>query len=277
MIVEKFKNKIVFNFLRSKMITLYCSSESDKAQGHKYLEILSDAFGSVSKCFSEIPNKIELIILSQEEWMTKPFGKSQPYGSPICPDYRIFIGQSIDQSLVNATTLLQRRLSLKLDAITEQDFGFLLVHEMGHVLLRNELTENFFHSRLFDQIQKSKFSFLGEFHAQLVLMEYLRSLNKKTIWSSLSTLCFANKKNLEIEFGKLENFGENYKELISKNSGEGIYYFQLLFLGIAKVMYTLKEFTNNPLKLFNEEISKMRTFDDLKNSHFFNKILDLSN
>lgn len=257
------------------MFNLYCSSDNDKILGEKYIKQLTTAYEIVSNSFNSKSQKIELNILSREEWNMQPFGKSQPYGSPICPDYQIYIGSSIDPSLLISFLKIQKKLNLMEKTLSEEDFGLLLIHELGHILLKYDLPPDFFQSELFKQIEHSKYSFLGEFHADLVLMHYLHESNKESVWKTLSDLCLKNKNIFKYDYGTIIEFGLNYQELLSKDSGSGIIYFQLLFSGIADRLYSTNYFSNNPLKLFNEELTKVKSFSQIEQSKIFNKIIEL--
>ncbi|MFX0095433.1 MAG: hypothetical protein ACFFBD_27100, partial [Candidatus Hodarchaeota archaeon] len=152
---------------------LYCSLTKDVPMGTEFINQMRTALNVVYTAFTTLPEQVELRILSPKEWINQPFGKSQPYGSPIVPQTTIYIGSGIDQQMIKGIKSLQTKIGQKIEFPSLKDYGLLMVHELAHILIRSELTEEHWMFKNLSALVDSDFFFLGEFHAQLTLATYL--------------------------------------------------------------------------------------------------------
>jgi hypothetical protein len=204
-----------------------------------YGEITDKAYEFEEGAF-EVSPELELCVLNEKDWKKMPFGKFQPYGDPVCPENRVFVGAEAPVSWKNSTISMVKNSSqdareklvmlagesasnevkLAVDALFSlRFFAPVVAHEIAHLFQVKALMIP--HNIDFDSIEKRgnlgklDFLWIGEFICQYAQLAFLKKYDSLLCdkWLKFYRICYEAGKDL-VKYKRMSEWGPNASEMI---------------------------------------------------------------
>jgi len=240
------------------------SDDSCKRAAQVYGEMTDKAYEFEETVF-EISPKVELCVLSRSDWMKIPFCRPQPYGDPICPEGRIFVGNEAPTSwkdytisvVKNASPVVKNKLLALSEAQPGSDvkvaveslfslefFAGTLAHEIAHIFQAGALMIP--HNIDFDGIEKRgdanrlDFFWIGEFVCQYAQFAFLKSYDARLCdkWLKFYQIWYDSAKDL-VDYKKMSEWGSKYPEIRMRNLMNNILWYQSKAMVMASELYAI--------------------------------------
>jgi hypothetical protein len=213
----------------------------------------------------EISPKVELCVLSRSDWMKIPLCQPQPYGDPICPGGRIFVGNEAPTSwkdytislVKNASPAVKNKLldlskaehdsALKVTVeslFSLEFFAGTLAHEITHIFQAGALMIP--HNIDFDGIEKRgdakklDFFWIGEFVCQYAQFAFLKSHDAGLCdkWLRFYQIWYESAKDL-VDYKRMSEWGPRYPEIRRRNLMSNILWYQSKAMLMASELYAI--------------------------------------
>jgi hypothetical protein len=249
---------------RLSKINVIWSDNSCERAAQVYGKVTDEAYKFEEAAF-EVSPKVELCVLSKSDWMKTPFCRPQPYGDPICPEGRIFVGNQAPVSwkdytvsaVKNASPAVKDKLLVLSGAERSNDlkvaveslfslefFAGSLAHEIAHIFQTGALMIP--HNVDYDGIEKRgdgdklTFFWIGEFICQYAQFAFLKShdaglCNK---WLNFYQIWYESAKDL-VDYKRMSEWGSKYAEIRMRNLMSNILWYQSKAMLIASELYAV--------------------------------------
>jgi hypothetical protein len=214
-------------------------SDDCKQAAQIYGQMADKAYRFEEAAF-EVSPKLELCVLNEKDWRKMPFGKFQPYGDPVCPENRVFVGTEAPASWKNSTTSTVKNgsqdarkklimlsgenacndVKLAVDALFSlRFFAPSVAHEIAHLFQAEALMIP--HNIDFDGIEKRgnpgklDFFWIGEFICQYAQLAFLEEYDALLCdkWLKFYRILYEAGKDL-VRYKEMSQWGPNYSEMI---------------------------------------------------------------
>jgi hypothetical protein len=249
---------------RLSRISVVWSDDSCEGAAHVYGKVTDEAYKFEEVAF-EVSPKVELCVLNKSDWMKIPFCRPQPYGDPICPEGRIFVGNEAPTSwkdytisvVKDASQAVKDKLLVLSGAERGNDvkvaveslfslqfFAGSLAHEIAHIFQAGALMIP--HNIDFDGIEKRGDAdkldvfWIGEFVCQYAQFGFLMSHDAGLCdkWLRFYQIWYESAKDL-VHYRKMSEWGSKYPEIRIRNLMSNILWYQSKAMLMASELYAI--------------------------------------